>query len=150
MSAALNGLLYINDQDAFAGYGAFLSSDRRGELKNYSALLKPPAMKPYTAVSFREEDGEDLPEQLLPAFEARDVELQFTILASGAAQFLQRYDAFVTLLRSGWLELRLPELSRTFRMYYKSCSEFGQLTSLGDGTVAGKFKVKLREPKPEI
>ena len=142
--------MYINDRDAYTTYGAFLSADRRGELKNYSALLKPPAMKPYIAVAFREEDGEKLPEELTPSFEARDIDLQFTIVASGSAEFLQRYSSFVAMLRSGWLDIRLPDLGRVFRVYYKNCSEFGQLTPLEGGAVAGKFKVKFREPKPGI
>jgi len=150
MNTALTGLLSINEIDAYTEYGAFLSSDRPGEYKNYSALLKPPTMKPYVAVSFREEDGEKLPEELHPAAEARDVDLQFTIVADSATQFLQRYDAFVKMLRSGWLEFRLAEIPRTFRMYYKSSTEFGQLTPLGHGMVAGKFKIKFREPCPAV
>ena len=151
MSDALKGLLYINGADAYLAYGAFLSADNRGEFKNLSALLKPPTMKPYTAVAFREEDGERLPARLpAPAFEPRDVDLQFTIVAASAAEFLQRYTTFVTMLRGGWLEIRVRELPKIFRMYYKSSTDFGQLTPLGGGTVAGKFKVKFREPKPTI
>jgi hypothetical protein len=152
MNNALIGLLYINDVDAYVGYGAFLSTDRSGEYKNFSALLNPPTMKPYTAVAFREEDGERLPEVLpSPAFEPRDVDLQFAIVASSATQFMQRYTAFVTMLKSGWLNFRVAEIpGKTFRMYYKSSTNFGQLTPLGGGTVVGKFNVKFREPKPTI
>lgn len=150
MGLALTGLLFINDEDAYATYGAFLYSDKRGEYKNVSALLKPPAMKPYTAVSFREEDGEKLPEELMPAFEPRDVELQFMIIAESGADFIRKYSAFLEMLRSGWLEFRVAELPKTYRMYYKSATEFGQLTSMEGGTVAGKFKVKFREPKPTL
>lgn len=150
MTMILEGLLYINEQDVYTTYGAFLSEDRKGDNTNYSELLKPPAMKPYTAVSFREQDGEKLPEVLLPAFEARDVTLQFAIYADSTADWLAKYEAFVTMLRSGWLDIRLPELGKTFRMYYKSCSEYSHLTALDGGTTAGKFKVKFREPKPTI
>jgi hypothetical protein len=151
MTSALRGKLYINEVDAYVAYGAFLSADRQGEFKNLSALLKPPTMKPYVAVAFREEDGERLPERLpAPAFEARDIDLQFTIIAP-PAEFMPKYTAFVTMLRSGWLTLRVAELpQKTFRVYYKSSTEFGQLTPLEGGAVAGKFKVKFREPKPTI
>ena len=54
----LKGLLLINDVDIFTDYGAFLVEEKPGENKNYSSLLKPPATKTHTAVSFREQDGE--------------------------------------------------------------------------------------------
>lgn len=146
----LDGLLYINGNDVYKTYGAFLSEDREGDNSNYSELLKPPAMKPYTAVAFREQDGEKLPVALLPAFEARDVALQFAIYATSKADFVAKYTAFVGMLRSGWLDIRLPELDKTYRMYYQSCTEYSQLTPLDGGITAGKFKVKLREPKPRI
>lgn len=146
----LEGLLYINDKDVYKTYGAFLCEEKAGDNTNYSALLKPAAMKSYTAVSFREEDGEKLPDTLTPAFEARDVELQFAVYGSSKADFVAKYKAFVTMLRSGWLNTYLPELSKTYKFYYLNCTEYSQLTALDEDTVAGKFKVKFREPKPTI
>lgn len=146
----LDGLLFINSKDVYKTYGAFLSEDKAGDNTNYSALLKPPGMKPYTAVSFRERDGEDLPATLTPAFEARDIELQFAIFGSSKADFISKYTAFVTMLRSGWLDIRVPELNKTYRMYYSSCSGYTQLTPLEGNVIAGKFKVKFREPKPTL
>ena len=64
----LKGLLLINGVDVFVDYGAFLAEEKAGDTKNYSALLKPPSAKPHTAVSFREKDGEKLPDALLPAW----------------------------------------------------------------------------------
>lgn len=146
----LEGLLYINGSDVYKTYGAFLSEDREGDNSNYSELLKPPSMKPYTAVAFREQDGEKLPATLLSAFEARDVTLQFAISATSGADYVAKYAAFVGMLRAGWLDIRLPELDKTYRMYYQNCTEYSQLTPLDGGITAGKFKVKLREPKPRI
>ena len=94
----LKGLLLINDVDIFTVYGAFLVEEKPGENKNYSSLLKPPATKTHTAVSFREQDGEKLPETLVPAWEARDVTLHFAIMASDRRQFLIRYSAFLAFL----------------------------------------------------
>lgn len=144
----LDGLLFINDLDVYVAYGAFLCEDRQGANNNYSALLKPPAMKPYVAVNFRELDGEKLPEELLTAYEPREVALQFMILAPSREDFIERWEAFLAMLSSGWLKLRVPELERTFRMYYMSCTEYKQLTKLNADTVAGKFKIKFREPVP--
>ena len=107
-------------------------------------------MKTYTVVSFREQDGEKLPDKLTPAFEARDVTLQFAITGHGQAGFIHNYQAFLTLLKSGWLNIRLPELGKTYRMYYKESTSYDQLTPLEGTTVAGKIKVKFREPVPTI
>ena len=150
MMMILEGLLFINDQDVYATYGAFLSEDHAGDNTNYSALLKPPAMKPYVAVSFREQDGEKLPDILTPAFEARDISLQFALFADSTADWLARYAAFVEMLHSGWLNIRVPELGKTFRVYYKSCSQYSQLTPLDGGITAGKFTVIFHEPTPTL
>ena len=135
----LKGLLLINDVDIFTDYGAFLVEEKPGENKNYSSLLKPPATKTHTAVSFREQDGEKLPETL-------------AIMASDRRQFLIRYSAFLAFLKAGnkgWLNLYLQELDRSFRLYYKECTDYSQLTDFG-GEVAAKFSVKFREPAPVL
>lgn len=148
----LKGLLLINGVDIFTDYGAFLVEDKPGENKNYSALLKPPSAKPHTAVSFREKDGEKLPETLVPAWEARDVTLCFAIMAADRTQFLSRYSSFLEFLRTGekgWLTITPAELGRTYRMYYKDCTDYTQLTDFG-GEVAAKFSVRFREPVPVL
>lgn len=133
-------------------YGAFLTEAKQGEHTNYSELLKPPSMKAYTAVSFREQDGEKLPDILpTPRYEARDVTLYFAIMGDTSQQFVRRYTDFMILLKSGWLNIRVPELNKTYKMYYKECSGYEQLTYLDDEAVyASRFKVKLREPRPSI
>lgn len=144
----LDGLLFINDKDVYKTYGAFLSEDRAGDNTNYSALLKPASMKKYTAVDFREQDGEKLPDVLLPRIEPREFDLQFAIFGTSKADFISKYNAFVGMLRSGWLNIRVPELNKTYKVHYVSCTVYNQLTALDADTVAGKFTVKFREPKP--
>ena len=144
----LSELLYINGIDVYKAFGAFLSEDSAGECSNYSALLKPAAMKPCVSVNFREEDGEKLPEELLPRRMPRDVELKISIIAASDTDFIQKYDAFVNFLCSGWLSIEVPELGKTYRMYYNSCTGYDQITPFGSASVVGRFRVKLREPKP--
>lgn len=146
----LNGLLYINDTDVYKQYGAFLCEDRSGDNSNYAALLQPAAMKAHKGVDFREQNGEKYPDTLTPALSAREVTLQFAIQAADTTAFLRQYAAFLAFVKSGWLNLRLPELERTFRMFYLSAMEYKQLTPLGNGDVAAKFKLKFREPQPFI
>jgi len=146
----LKELLYINDKDVYTTYGAILSEESAGGNANYSALLKPPDMKEYKSVSFREEDGEKLPKKLTPALKARDIVLQFSIVADSKEDFIKKYGLFVNMLRSGWLNIRLPELNKTYKVYYSSCTEYKQLTDFDADRIAGNFKVKFREPKPTI
>ena len=116
MEKILEGLLLVNNQDVYLQYGAFLTEDKQGDYSNYSALLKPPSMKDYPAVVYRERDGEELPEVLpQPRFEARDVTLYFAIVAETTQKWLERYTGFVNLLKSGWLQIRLPEIDKTYR-----------------------------------
>lgn len=149
---ALEGLLTINDSDPYRDFGAFLVEDKPGDRKNYSELLKPPAVKAQKEVSFRERDGVKVPSRIVQHWEARDVTLQFCIVAEDRAKFLERYSGFIDMLRrgdDGWLDFYLPELDRHFRMYYKEASDYRQLTDFG-GEVAGKFSVKFREPQPSL
>lgn len=146
----LNGLLYINGIDVFDEYGAFLTEDSAGQNSNYKELLMPPKTKPYIAVSFREDDGEKLPNALPdPAFEPRNVSLYFAIMADSPEIFLEQYLDFVNLLKSGWLNIQVPELDKTYKMYYLECSGYDQLTPI-DGQVFARFKLKLREPVPQF
>ncbi len=148
----LKELLFINGKDVYAEYGAFLTEEKAGAHTNYDALLRPPAMKDYVAVSFREQDGEKLPAVLpSPRFEAREVTLYFALMADTKAGFLARYEAFMLVLKSGWLSIRVPELNKTYKMYYKECTGYDQLTYLASESVyVSRFKVKFREPVPTI
>lgn len=146
----LAGLLTVNGKDMWTTFGAFLCEDKQGDYTNYSELQKPPAAKNYTAVAYREENGEELPEELPVRFEARDVTLYFAIIAASRKEWRERYGAFVSFITSGWLNIHVPELDKTYKMLYKSCTQYTQLTPIEDGYIAAKLKVKLREPKPVI
>ncbi|WP_418981729.1 hypothetical protein [Alistipes sp.] len=146
----LEGLLSINGIDPWTEYGAFLVEEKPGDMKNYTALLKPSAVKPQKEVSFREMDGAKVPPRIVQRWEARDVTLQFCIFAADRKEFHARYSGFLEMLRTGvngWLDIHLPELDRHFKMFYKECSDYKQLTDF-EGEVAGRFSVKFREPNP--
>ena len=84
--------------------------------------------------------------------EARDVSLQFAILAADREEFLSRYTAFVEMLQTGeegWLDFYFPEMNRHFHLFYREASDYKQLTDF-EGEVAGKFTVKFREPQPSF
>jgi len=146
----LKGLLTINGLDPYVEYGAFLTEDKPGEQKNYSSLLKPAAVKPQKEVSLREHDGVKVPDRIVQRWQARDVSLQFAIIAADKTEFMTRYGAFLRMLQTGdngWLDFYLPEIGKHFRMYYKEAADYKHLTDF-EGEVAGKFYVKFREPNP--
>lgn len=146
----LEGLLTINGVDIYKEYNAFLAEDSAASHTNYDELLKVPAMKAYTAVSFREENGERLPDVLPePHYEARDVTLQFGLLTETKEEWYQKYVAFLSFLKSGWLVFSLPELGTTYRMYFKSSMTHQMVSPFKNGDkVYGKLKLKFREPNP--
>lgn len=148
----LKGLLLINNIDPFDAYGAFLAEDKPGDMKNYSSLLKPAAVKVQKEVSLRERHGVKVPSVIVQRREARDVTLQFAILAANKEEFMSRYTAFVEMLQTGkdgWLDFYFPEMNRHFHLFYREVSDYKQLTDF-EGEVAGKFSVRLREPQPSF
>ena len=95
----LEGLLTINGVDIYKEYNAFLAEDSAAGHSNYDELLKVPAMKAYTTVSFREENGERLPDVLPePHYEARDVTLQFGILTGTKEEWYRKVVTVQTFL----------------------------------------------------
>lgn len=145
------GLLFINDVDVFQLYGVFLTEDQANGYTNYDELMKPSQVKSYTEINFPEQNGVKLPATLSPKLEARDFTLYFAMIADSRARFYTRYASFFSLLRGGWLSIRVPELDKTYKVCYKECSGYNQLVSLSEsGEIGARFKVKFREPSPSI
>lgn len=146
----LKGLLYINNEDVYEKYGAYLTEEKPEDTTNYDALMQPSEVKEQEEVSFRENDGVELPAEIVQSLKARDVTLKFAMAADNKATFLTNYKAFLEMLRKGnkgWLDVYLPELDMHFAFYYKSAEKYKQLTDF-EGMVMGRFAVRFREPKP--
>ena len=142
------GLFYINDID-MATYGCFLWEENAGDHTNYDSLMKPPKMKEYTSVSYRELDGEELPDLLLTRYEARDITLKMAIAAETRIKWFEYYNAVIALLKSGWLKVYVPEIGRVMKAYMKEYSKYGHFTNLAStGQQIAGFTVTQREPKP--
>ena len=147
----LTGLLTINGKDAWTEYSAFLCEDKPEDNSNFNELLRPLKAKPYTSVDFRERDGEELPDELPAArYEARDVTLYFAVYAATQAEYNTCRDTFQEAICSGWQNVKLKGLPRTYRFYYKEASETKLVEDKTDGRVVGCWKVKFREPKPGV
>lgn len=149
----LANLLTINGTDVFSKYGVFLAEEKAGDMNNFSALYMPSEAKSYTAVDFREEDGEQHSDTLQVNNEARDVTLTFALVADSRSEWLSSYEAFISLLKSGWLLITFTQLDITLRVFYKKMSKFTAMTNLwvnGQSKYASRFQVTFREPEPFI
>lgn len=149
----LNGLLTINGVDPYEEYGAFLAY-REGEdpMANYSSLLTPPELKEQRKVSYREQNGVKYPSKIIQRWKEREVTLKFAIVAPDKAAFEERFYGFINFLKDGadgWIELKLTELSRTFRMRLVRPGTYSQLTDF-DGEVSAMFEVTFEEPTPNF
>ena len=77
--------------------------------------------------------------------------LSFAIVASSKSDFFKKYDAFLSMLRNGrngWIVMRLSEIDKTYKLIYRSASDWEQLTDLSASALIASFKVHFREPKP--
>lgn len=147
------GLLYINDVDAYTGYGAFLSEKKAGDLTNYEALMSSSSTKEHVALNYKDEDGEKLPKKLTHRLEPRDIELCFAIIGTSLSDYLTKRRAFMDMLiegDNGWLTLRLPELGHDFKVYFKGVTEWEQVTISREGMTVARVTVKFREPEPKF
>lgn len=143
--------LVINGVDMQATYGMFLTERSPDEFFNLSELLKPAPAKPYVAVEYREEDGERLPDVLpSPRLSPREFQLYVALVAPSPEVFATHFQEAMTLLRSGWLELRTALVERTYRVYYLDCSAMEPLTSTHEGEVVCRLKLRFREPVPRL
>lgn len=146
------GELFINGKDAYITFGIFLGSERKRKLDNQSALLTPPPAKKHTTVAYRERGGEEVDVSEV-RFEARDLSLRFAMLASNEQDFLSKYQAFVDVLKSGMIDLRVSALGKTYKLYYLSCPNAGLVLKTRlrtTGRIAALWTVKFREPRPEF
>lgn len=142
----LTGYLKLNNVDVWTQCCAFLCELSVADHANMDELQKSPKMKAYTTVSFRELDGEELPDVLpSPRYESIDRTLQFCIIGTSQEDRVAKYKAFMDALKTGWLVLDVKDV-RIYKVYYL---EQSGVTWYDDPiTPACVFRVKFREPKP--
>lgn len=151
---ALKGLVEINGRDIWTDFGAFLTEEKKGGRENLTAIMAPSKVKSHVGVNIREENGTKYSESLDVKNEERTVTLHVAIFAESKDAWLTKYRNFITFLKTGdqgWLNVRLPELSLTMRMYYVESSSYKPLTCIWkEGIQASRFKVTFREPVPSF
>ncbi|MCD7926639.1 MAG: hypothetical protein LUI85_18955 [Bacteroides sp.] len=145
------GHMSIKGKDAWTEYGAYLCELSPTEHTCMDELHKMPKMKACTTVSFRERNGEQLPDELpSPCFEAIDRTLQFCIRADSESSRQGRYNALMSALKAGWLTFQFKGM-RDYKMYMSEPSAptwYGHICHTDPYVCT--FKVKFREPEPII
>lgn len=146
--------MLINGTDIWTEYGAFLAEEKRGGRENLTALMTPSRTKGHVGVDIREHHGVKYSAKLEPRNAEREVTLLFALFADTRAEWVRRYRAFITFLKTGadgWLTMSFPELDLTLRMFYVSCPGYKPLTYLWkEGVQASRFRVTFKEPEPSF
>lgn len=128
----MTGQLYINEKDAWLTWGAFLVAD---SLDN---LLLPASPKVYTENNFRSQDGKQV-FIVNTKKEARDVQVEFCILATSREEYLVAYKNFVNELSDGMITFRIPSIDMEFKLTVSS------YLSLGLYGKFGKLSIRFNE-----
>lgn len=125
----------INGYDAYEMWGVVL------EQGSYEKLLSGETMKPYTENTSRSIDGK-LVSIKNPRLDERNVILTFNFTEQEVS-LLTRMKSFLGVLKSGLIELNVPELNSTYRLIYKSSNNVVQAQ-----LKIAKINVVFNEPNP--
>lgn len=154
MAHILSGQVLVNGTDIWQEYGVFLTEEKKGGRDNQNAILAPSKTKGHVGVDIREANGKKYSRTLTVANQEREVTLHFAQYAQTRTEWLEKYRAFIQMLKTGengWLTVEFPTLGLTLRMYYVSSTGFRSLTYLwAEGVQAGRYKVTFKEPEPII
>lgn len=129
------GIVKINDVD-ISIYGATLLDG------SYNSLLTPGTLKKYLENTSRESDGT----QVLvdnPRHAERTISLKFLIKGNSKDDFQTKYNSFINVIMSGWVNLYVSELKTTYRLLYASGSSYAHYMLR-----ACQLTITFREPNP--
>lgn len=131
------GQLKINGKDAFLSWGISMDDT------SLSALMTPPAVKPYINNDDRTKHGKEY--LTAPVYvDSRDLTLQLNLTAKDEEQFFARYIAFCEVLVKGVLDIETSfQVGVVYHCLYQSCSQFSQFMR-----GIGKFVLKVTEMNP--
>nr|DAM03168.1 MAG TPA: hypothetical protein [Caudoviricetes sp.] len=137
MTKIINGIdatgqLFINDQDAWLTWGAYLVGESEDN------LLLPASSKPYTKNDFRSQAGQQI-FIANPKDESRDVQIELCIISSSRSEYLTAYKNLVKELKSGLVVMYVPLLDEAYNLTEPS------FLNLGYYEWYGKLSVRFNE-----
>ena len=110
---------------------------------SYSELMKPASLKSFIENDDPAKDGIEIDILSFPKQQSRDLTLKFLVYGDTRELFLSRRKTFLDLLYSGIVTLYVPELGESYRLLYKSVTQYGNYR-----TNACEMAVKFKEPDP--
>lgn len=133
----MTGDLFINSKDAYETWGVNMGDDF------LESLLTPSPMKAYIENKSRLENGKQV-DTTNAKVDERDVQVVITLEGSSQADYLSKYESFVTELYKGLILMKVPALKKVYRLTYDSSP-----IKMGNyGLSFGKFTLKFNEPNP--
>lgn len=131
------GDLFVNGNDAWGTWRVAMGD---GFIEN---LLTPAGNKDFIENESRLENGKRVIYNN-PKVSSRDVTLTFNIHGDTTTEYLTNYKAFVAVLQSGKVTVRVPVLDMTFTLTYKKSTSF----ALDRARLNSRLAVKFEEPDP--
>lgn len=128
--------LYINGKDAWETWNVYL------EEGSERSLLLPANNKEFVSNKNRSEHGKRIIVDS-PRLDERDLQLVFCIIADTEDNFLEKYDAFVAELNSGWVQLKVIKVKKVYNLTTSSFLDLGYYEQMG------KLSVRFNEPNPD-
>lgn len=109
----------------------------------YEALLTPFGMKDYVTNKSRLEHGTRYTATQYNKRDERTVSIPVILEGTDINDYLTKYEAFLALLAGGMVYLKVPRLSRVFKLVYTKCGNF-KFYGLNKAT----FTIEFKEPDP--
>lgn len=133
-------ILTVDNTDLSTTYG-MLCVRSQGELD----MLK---VKKGNTQNYNDEHGEDI--DLSQVFyEPREIQLDFIIKATSNTDFVAKMRDFAAFITAPGLHvLKYPIINRPFFVYCMGDANLDKLTKWNSALMAGKFNIKLIEPRP--
>lgn len=113
----------------------------------YSALMMPAPLKEFVENDDPLKDGTEviteIDDESVAKLRERDVTLTFLIKGKDREDFLEKYNAFTSLLQKGSITLNIPDLGQIYRLIYSNATQYDNYL-----LKACRLAVKFREPNP--
>lgn len=133
----------LNTKDLYTVYGIIVNPGN-------DDFLKLPKRKGSIENNWQDENGLDI-DLSQPRFEAREFVLKCTLEAVSRADFWSKYNGFFTELSGvGVHLLYVPDLDKTFTLFYKEQNNFKKLTALDNNAVYIQFDIVFGETNPTL
>lgn len=109
----------------------------------YAELMAPVETKNYVENDDPTKHGVEIDTLISPKLKKREVTLSFFVKGTSEADFISKYNAFLEVLYSGYIELVVPDLSACFRLIYRANTKYANYR-----LNACEVAVKFTEPDP--